>query len=58
VLNPDEKRESFTHILTLLWNALTGNWLRVLGTAERSQIHQGVCHQLYPVVPLLDTFKS
>ena len=24
VLNPDEKRESFTHILTLLWNALTG----------------------------------
>jgi len=24
VLNPDEKRASFTHILTLLWNALTG----------------------------------
>ena len=34
------------------------NWLRVLGTAERSQIHQGVRHQLHPVVPLLDTFKS
>jgi len=24
VLNPDEKCEAFTHILTLLWNALTG----------------------------------
>src|SRR5947199_7516787 len=37
---------------------LSNNWLRVLVTAERSQIHQGVCHQLHPVVPLLDTFKS
>jgi hypothetical protein len=37
---------------------LDTNWLRVLGTAERSQIHQGVRHQLHPVVPLLDTFKS
>src|SRR2546423_15611386 len=24
VLNPDERRESFTHILTLLWNVLMG----------------------------------
>ena len=30
----------------------------MLGAAERLQIHQRVCHQLHPVVPLLDAFKS
>src|SRR5436190_1330656 len=34
------------------------NWLRVLDTAERSQIDQRVCHQLHAIVPLLDAFKS
>ncbi len=34
------------------------NWLQVLGTAERSQIHQRVGQQLYAIVPLLDTFKA
>jgi hypothetical protein len=34
------------------------NWLQVLGTAELAQIHQCVRHQLHPIVPLLDTFKS
>ena len=32
-------------------------WLQVLGTAERSQIHQRVRHQLHAIVPLLDAFK-
>src|SRR5947209_20520674 len=36
----------------------TTNWLRVLDTAERSQIDQGICHQLHPIVSLLDAFKS
>jgi hypothetical protein len=31
------------------------NWLRVLSTAELSQVDQGICHQLHPIVPLLDT---
>src|SRR5215510_12093640 len=34
------------------------NWLRVLDTAERSQIDQGICHQLHPIVSLLDAFKT
>src|SRR5215217_2847254 len=34
------------------------NWLRVLDTAERPQIDQGICHQLHPIVSLLDAFKS
>jgi len=34
------------------------NWLRVLDTAERSQIDQGICHQLHPIMSLLDAFKS
>ena len=33
------------------------NWLRVLDTAERPQIAQGICHQLHPIVSLLDAFK-
>src|SRR5947207_8548846 len=37
---------------------LRNNWLRVLDTAERSQVDQGICHQLHPIVPLLDAFKS
>jgi len=32
--------------------------LQVLGTAELAQIDQRVRHQLHPIVPLLDTFKS
>jgi hypothetical protein len=32
--------------------------LQVLGTAELAQIHQRVRHQLHPVVPLLDAFKT
>ena len=34
------------------------NWLQVLGPAERAQIDQRVRHQLHPIVPLLDTFKT
>jgi hypothetical protein len=34
------------------------NWLRVLGTTERSQINQRICHQLHAIVPLLDAFKT
>src|SRR5262245_40675149 len=34
------------------------NWLRVLDTAERPQIDQGIGHQLHPIVSLLDAFKS
>ena len=37
---------------------LTNNWLRVLGTAERSQIDQRIRHQLHAIVPLLDAFKA
>jgi hypothetical protein len=33
------------------------NWLRVLGTTERSQMNQRICHQLHAIVPLLDAFK-
>ena len=36
---------------------LSTNWLRVLGTAEPSQIDQCVCHQLHAVVPPLDTLE-
>ena len=34
------------------------NWLRVLDTAERPQIDQGIGHQLHPIVSLLDAFKA
>jgi hypothetical protein len=34
------------------------NWLRVLGTTERSQINQRICHQFHAIVPLLDAFKT
>ena len=34
------------------------NWLQVLGTTERSQIHQRVCQQFHTIVPPLDAFKS
>ena len=34
------------------------NWLQVLGTTERSQIHQRVRQQLHAIVPLLDAFKA
>ena len=33
------------------------NWLRVLDTTERSQVDQGICHQLHPIVPLLNALK-
>ena len=36
----------------------TYNWLQVLDTAERPQIDQGICHQLHPIVSLLDTCKA
>ena len=36
---------------------LIRKWLRVLGTTERSQINQRICHQLHAIVPLLDAFK-
>src|SRR2546428_12632444 len=44
-------------LLTSL-SGLTNNWLRVLGTTERSQVDQRVCHQLHAIMPLLDAFKS
>jgi hypothetical protein len=34
------------------------NWLRVLDTAERPQIDQGIGQQLHPIMSLLDAFKS
>jgi hypothetical protein len=34
------------------------NWLQVLGTAERSQVDQGLRHHLHAIVPLLDAFKA
>jgi hypothetical protein len=34
------------------------NWLQVLGTAERLQIDQGICHQLHAIMPLLYTFNT
>ena len=34
------------------------NWLRVLGTTERSQVDQRVRQQFHPIVPLLDVFKT
>jgi hypothetical protein len=34
------------------------NWLRVLDTAERSQVDQRIRQQLHAIVPLLDTFKT
>ena len=33
------------------------NWLRVLGTAERSQVDQGLGHHLHLGVPLLNALK-
>src|SRR3989454_9088150 len=36
----------------------TTNWLRVLDTAERSQVDQRVRHQLHPIVALLDALKT
>src|SRR5262249_40466345 len=38
--------------------AFAFNWLRVLDTAERPQIDQGIGHHLHPIVSLLDTFKA
>ena len=34
------------------------NWLRVLDTAESSQVDQRVGHQLHAIMPLLDTFET
>jgi hypothetical protein len=34
------------------------NWLRVLDTAESSQVDQCVGHQLHALMPLLDTFET
>src|SRR5437870_13720818 len=36
---------------------ITLNWLRVLGTAELSQIDQGVRHQFHAKMALLHVFK-
>jgi hypothetical protein len=47
--------------IVLLYQGLdsrTINWLRVLDTAEGSQVDQRVGHQLHTVMPLLDTFKA
>ena len=37
---------------------LIHNWLRVLDTAECSQVHQRVRQQLHAVMPLLDALKA
>jgi hypothetical protein len=37
--------------------ALSVNWLRVSDTAERSQVNQRICHQLYPKMSLLNMLK-
>jgi hypothetical protein len=34
------------------------NWLRVLGTAEFSQVDQRIRQQLHPIVLLLEVFKT
>jgi hypothetical protein len=34
------------------------SWLRVSGTAEHSQVEQGIRHQFHAIVALLDAFKS
>jgi hypothetical protein len=34
------------------------HWLRVLAIAELSQVHQRVCYQLHPIVPLLQVLKT
>ena len=54
---PFVTRDPCVHV-ELIGGLQPANWLRVLGTAERSQVNQGIRHQLHPVVPLLDTFKS
>jgi hypothetical protein len=36
---------------------MLNNWLRVLDTAEGSQVDQRVCHHLHPIVPLLNALK-
>src|SRR2546427_12666322 len=41
-----------------VWRKKTDNWLRVLDTAECSQVDQRVRQQLHAIVPLLDAFKS
>ena len=38
--------------------ALGYNWLRVLDTAESSQIDQCVGHQFHAIMPLLYTFET
>jgi hypothetical protein len=42
----------------MIYDHVSINWLRVLGTAKRPQVDQGIRQQLHPVVPLLDTFKA
>ena len=42
----------------MMQTILPNNWLRVLDTTERPQIDQGICHQLHPIVSLLDACKS
>ena len=38
--------------------SLPYNWLRVLDTAEYSQVDQRVCQHLHAIMPLLDMFKQ
>ena len=38
--------------------AMPSNWLRVLGTAKRSQMDHRVPQQLHPIVPLLHACKA
>src|SRR5712691_1687163 len=45
-----------TQTMTVLNHSF--KWLRVLGTAELTQIDQRVRQQLQAIVPLLDAFKS
>ena len=42
----------------IIVGVLCVKWLRVLDTAEHSQVDQHVPHQLHPIVPVLDVFKA
>ena len=48
----------FDYIPDFDWNYVRINWLRVLDTAESSQVDQCVGHQFHAIMPLLYTFEA
>ena len=53
-----DERNPLLERLKFLSMSLRNNWLRVLDTAERSQVDQRIGQQLHPIVSLLDAFKA